>query len=232
MTRVCMNANSQADSSVGRQNAESVVSTAAYLLFYRRRSATPLGPAYLQELVLKARNPDEVSEAEDESGEGERLGDHSSATSRLLGASSAGAVEAGAKITGSLQQGANAGGPGRGVSQAVRLMNDVDDDEGISLNDELYGNDNSNNITAVALANPDATWGFDGLGDDDNTTSVNTPADTASDRPDVGSDIEDRLMDLDHDNEDLPPLMGDDETMNTEGQGQFDGPTSRAHQDE
>lgn len=217
------------------------MSTAAYLLFYRRRSATPLGPAYLQELVLKARNPDEASEAEDESGEGERLGDHSSATSRLLGSSNAGAVEAGARITGTLQQGANAGGPGRGVSQAARLMNEVDDDEGISLNDELYGNGSNNNVTAVALANQDATWGFDGLGEeDDNTTSVNTPADTASDRPDVGSDIEDRFMDLDRDtrfddNDDMPSLAGD-EVMTTEGPGQFDGltgePTANVHQDE
>jgi ubiquitin carboxyl-terminal hydrolase 4/11/15 len=195
------------------------------LLFYRRRSPTPLGPAYLQELVLKARNPDEASEAEDESGEGERLGDHSSATSRLLGSSNAGAVEAGAKITGTLQQGANVGGPGRGVSQAVRLTNEVDDDEGISLNDELYGSSNNNtNATAVALANPEATWGFEGLGEDGNTTSVNTPADTASDRPDVGSDLEDRLMDLDgaFDNDGLPPLTGDDDDMFTEDQGRFD----------
>lgn len=195
------------------------------MLFYRRRSPTPLGPAYLQELVLKARNPDEASEAEDESGEGERLGDHSSATSRLLGSSNAGAVEAGAKITGTLQQGANVGGPGRGVSQAVRLTNEVDDDEGISLNDELYGSSNNNtNATAVALANPEATWGFEGLGEDGNTTSVNTPADTASDRPDVGSDLEDRLMDLDgaFDNDGLPPLTGDDDDMFTEDQGRFD----------
>ncbi|CAD0087274.1 unnamed protein product [Aureobasidium vineae] len=104
-------------------------------------------------------------------------------------------------------------------------MNETDDDEGISLNDELYGN-NNNNVTAVALANQEATWGFDGLGEDDNTTSVNTPA--ASDRPDVGSDVEDRSMDLDHDafdNDDsMPPLMDDDQT-------QFDGAISSAHQD-
>ncbi|KAI4722100.1 cysteine proteinase [Aureobasidium sp. EXF-10727] len=216
------------DSSVSRQNASGVVSTAAYLLFYRRRSSTPLGPAYLQELVIKARNPDEASDAEDEAGEGERLGDHSSATSRLPGSSDAGAVGAGATITGTLHQGANAGGPGRGVNQAVRSMNETDDDEGISLNDELYGNNNSNsnnNITAVALANPEATWGFEGLGEDDNTTSVNTPA--ASDRPDVGSDVEDRFMDLDNDafDDSMPPLMDDDQT-------QFDGAMSSAHQDE
>ncbi|KAG9821336.1 UCH-domain-containing protein, partial [Aureobasidium melanogenum] len=186
-----------------------------------------LGPQYLQELVLKARNPDEASEAEDESGEGERLGDHSSATSRLLGSSDAGAVGAGATITGTLHRGANVDGPGRGASQAVKSMNETDDDEGISLNDELYGN--NTNTTAVALANPEATWSFAGLGEDDNTTSVNTPADTASDRPDVGSDIEDRFMDLDRE-ESLPPLVND-ETMTTEGQEQF-GEEPSADQDE
>lgn len=202
------------------------------MLFYRRRSSTPLGPPYLQELVCKARNPDEASEAEDEPGEGERLGDHSSATSRLLGSSDAGAVGAGATITGTLHPGANVGGSGRGVSQAVRSMNETDDDEGIPLNDELYGNNNKSNTTAVALANPEATWSFDGLGADDNTTSVNTPADTASDRPDVGSDLEDRFMDLDRDDtESLPPLI-DDETMATEGQVQFYGQYSKAQQDE
>ncbi|KAG9599246.1 hypothetical protein KCU78_g17369, partial [Aureobasidium melanogenum] len=106
-------------------------------------------------------------------------------------------------------------------------MNETDDDEGISLNDELYGN--NTNTTAVALANPEATWSFAGLGEDDNTTSVNTPADTASDRPDVGSDIEDRFMDLDRE-ESLPPLVND-ETMTTEGQEQF-GEEPSADQDE
>ncbi|THW50481.1 cysteine proteinase, partial [Aureobasidium pullulans] len=221
------------DSSVSRQNPEGVVSTAAYLLFYRRRSPTPLGPAYLQELVLKARNPEEASDGEDESGEGERLGDHSSASSRLPGSSNAGAVGAGAAITGTPQQGANAGGPGRGVSQAVMPTSEFNDDEGISLNDELY----DSNTTAATLANQEASWGFEVLGEDDNTTSVNTPADTASDRPDAGSDAGDRLMELvndEHekdrygDNDSPPPLM-DDETMIEEGQEQFDGPNASTH---
>ncbi|KAI5195426.1 cysteine proteinase [Aureobasidium subglaciale] len=229
------------DSSVSRQNAEGVVSTAAYLLFYRRRSPTPLGPPYLQELVLKSRNPDEASETEDESGEGQRLGDHSSASFRLPGSLNVGAVGAGAASTGTPQQGANVDGSGRGVSQEVRLMSNVDDDEGISLNDDLYNS--NNNMTAAQLAN-ETSWGFENLGEDDNTTSVNTPVDTASDRPEIGSDLEDRFMDTEHeddderdqqgtfDDESLPPLIDDDENMDTEDQEHLSGPASSVHQDE
>ncbi|KAF2100362.1 UCH-domain-containing protein [Rhizodiscina lignyota] len=53
------------DSQVSKRNDPDVVITsAAYLLFYRRRSDTPLGPSYLQELIADARaaeNPDEVN---------------------------------------------------------------------------------------------------------------------------------------------------------------------------
>jgi ubiquitin carboxyl-terminal hydrolase 4/11/15 len=110
---------------------------------------------------------------------------------------------------------------------------EFNDDEGISLNDELY----DSNTTAATLANQEASWGFEVLGEDDNTTSVNTPADTASDRPDAGSDAGDRLMELvndEHekdrygDNDSPPPLM-DDETMIEEGQEQFDGPNASTH---
>ena len=45
------------DSSVSQVSGERAMSSAAYLLFYRRRSAEPLGPPYLRELVEKARNP-------------------------------------------------------------------------------------------------------------------------------------------------------------------------------
>lgn len=187
------------------------MSSAAYLLFYRRRSSRPLGPPELQELVLKARNPETVSDTEDSSGEGKRLGDNSSVSSRLLGSSNAGAVEAGAAITGTLQQGVNADGSGRGANQAVRLRNDVDDDEGISLNDDLYDEPNT---TAAQLANEGPTWGFGSLlddNDDDDGTYINTPADTASDRPNPGSDDEDRFADFadEENDQDMPDMYGE-----------------------
>ncbi|KAF2400684.1 UCH-domain-containing protein [Trichodelitschia bisporula] len=45
------------DSHVSVKTPQGVITPAAYLLFYRRRSATPLGPDYLQELVATARAP-------------------------------------------------------------------------------------------------------------------------------------------------------------------------------
>ena len=62
------------DSFVSEQG-KSVVSPSAYLLFYRRRSATPLGPPYLQELVEKARNPPDSDDEPTKSQDGHRLGD-------------------------------------------------------------------------------------------------------------------------------------------------------------
>jgi ubiquitin carboxyl-terminal hydrolase 4/11/15 len=208
------------DSSVSRRSAEGVVSTAAYLLFYRRRSATPLGPAYLQELVLQARNPDEASEDEDDddnSGEGQRLGDHSSASSRLPGSSSDGAAGATAAtaetpLQGVVDKAARSSTTATTGRRARKLQ--MDSLEDVDFPDERFGTHGSNNnITAVALANQQATWGFGGLGDDDtndneeeeddddeNVGSVNTPAE--SDRPDVGSDAGDRDMDFDDDDDD------------------------------
>ncbi|EMC99064.1 hypothetical protein BAUCODRAFT_120356 [Baudoinia panamericana UAMH 10762] len=65
-------------------------SAAAYLLFYRRRSDKPLGPQYLQNLIMDARNPqptDVTAEDDDEDESGEaKLG---GPTSSLHGSSSA-----------------------------------------------------------------------------------------------------------------------------------------------
>ncbi|KAF4553390.1 Ubiquitin carboxyl-terminal hydrolase-like protein 14 [Elsinoe fawcettii] len=50
------------DSFVSQTNPASVVTPAAYLLFYRRRSDRPLGPRYLQDLVIEARNAADAEE--------------------------------------------------------------------------------------------------------------------------------------------------------------------------
>lgn len=55
------------DSFVSEQGTKAVISPSAYLLFYRRRSSTPLGPPYLQSLVTAARNPaDSASDTEEQ----------------------------------------------------------------------------------------------------------------------------------------------------------------------
>lgn len=220
------------------QQKGSVVSTAAYLLFYRRRSSQPLGPPALQELVNKVRNPDttestDASDAEyDSSGEGERLGGRSLASYRRPGSSSAGTAAAGAAATEThLQARLGAGGLGNVASQAViqRLTNDEDD--------EGYGSGNQ------AVTNQSAGWGFDNIdeGDDNLGTlladvddedrpsyhsmeGADTPGETSSNQPNAGSDyanssnghFDDDMMDGDghipgnHYNDDHDDGMFDD----------------------
>lgn len=74
------------DSSVSEQKDTSrIVSTGAYLLFYRRRSETPLGGPRFKEIIDRYNNPPEPSEDDNESGEDQRL----VADSSLRGSSSA-----------------------------------------------------------------------------------------------------------------------------------------------
>lgn len=75
------------DSAVSKlKDPSHVISSAAYLLFYRRRSDKPLGGALFQEIIERFDNPPATSEDESTgSGEGQRLG----ADSSLRGSSSA-----------------------------------------------------------------------------------------------------------------------------------------------
>jgi ubiquitin carboxyl-terminal hydrolase 4/11 len=86
--------NSFLDSTVTKTQARSVVTPAAYLLFYRRCSAVPLGPLYLQKIVERNHQDGEAdsetsTDASDlgKSGNGQRLGDSSpnGSSSALVG---------------------------------------------------------------------------------------------------------------------------------------------------
>ena len=98
-----------------------VVSSAAYLLFYRRRSSKPLGGPFFEELMATANDgPTESqsdSRAPSPAGEGKRL----DATSSRNGSSSA------LRGVGAAHQagGGGAGGPG---TQAAKVRTGVDDD--------------------------------------------------------------------------------------------------------
>lgn len=71
MTVTCPNTGQ--DSSVSEVRAPSnVVTRAAYLLFYRRRSERPLGPSYVADIVDEAYRP---SDADSSLGEGQRGND-------------------------------------------------------------------------------------------------------------------------------------------------------------
>ena len=123
-----------------------MVSTAAYLLFYRRRSAGPLGPPELQDIVNNWRNPDSeaVGASEEDtasrnaspSGNGLRLGGSS-----RNGSSSAFAVGTGAGA-GALRGGGSAlagshlqSGAAVGNRSDDSLLPGYDEDEGYGEED-------------------------------------------------------------------------------------------------
>ncbi|RMZ92033.1 hypothetical protein DV736_g726, partial [Chaetothyriales sp. CBS 134916] len=62
------------DASVSKRNPDAVVTSAAYLLFYRRRGHYPLGGPRLQRLLLEADSDQVESREVSPAGEGRRLG--------------------------------------------------------------------------------------------------------------------------------------------------------------
>jgi len=142
-----------------------VISPAAYLLFYRRRSSEPLGPQYLRELVQTARNaPDNASTAssDDElaSGEGNLGGPH---FSRLLGSSSDGAkagVGAGAQGAGNLHpRVADAGDGSDAPSDRSPLARRSSEDEGLGMFED-------DQPAYPSIVSTGGDWSFAGLNDD------------------------------------------------------------------
>jgi ubiquitin carboxyl-terminal hydrolase 4/11/15 len=105
-------------------SAERSVTTAAYLLFYRRRSEKPLGGPRMQGLLAEDEDKTSEASADDEdspSGDGERLDD----TSRTGSSSAFGPKASGVSIS-----------SGRGVSRladgghgGVRLVDPVEEDD-------------------------------------------------------------------------------------------------------
>ena len=177
------------DSSVSSRDPSNVVTQAAYLLFYRRRSDLPLGPEYLQEIVHKARNP--VSEDSGNEEAGSRTASRSPAGNglRLDGSSrngSSSAFGAGAGVLGGAGSISTAAShQRRGVAAGIAadddetMMDDeqlpaypgdegfvdADDDDanfsGISIN-QLY-EPLYKNYGISATTTGEATWGFDNL---------------------------------------------------------------------
>ncbi|KAK3718569.1 hypothetical protein LTR37_005073 [Vermiconidia calcicola] len=158
----------------------------AYLLFYRRRSDKPLGPQYLQDLVMEARNPQQAEPAaeetaeESDSGEGRLGGPNGS----LLG-SSGGSIGAG---VGAESRRAGSGLAGVGLGAGSSLMtrtNQVNEIEGAPV----FGPKRPPHMEYGHIAEP--SWNFDGLSDAveangdaerliDNVNSVNADDDDAA----------------------------------------------------
>jgi ubiquitin carboxyl-terminal hydrolase 4/11 len=101
------------DSSVTKRSSESVVTPAAYLLFYRRRSDRPLGGPQLQRIVERAldgeADSDETmasrstSPSNDKSGNGGRLDGYNSSSTALIGPAAAPPRE-GARLAGAAME--------------------------------------------------------------------------------------------------------------------------------
>ncbi|ROT35882.1 UCH-domain-containing protein, partial [Sodiomyces alkalinus F11] len=111
------------DSSVSPGQAESSVTKAAYLLFYRRRSDGPLGGPRFRQICDKFDNPteDDDDEAEQEmadAGEGRRLGDGSSPLGSSRPGLAAGAIHPEA---------------GRGSARSATVTRGDDEDELLSF---------------------------------------------------------------------------------------------------
>ncbi|KAK4949240.1 hypothetical protein LTR10_011856 [Elasticomyces elasticus] len=120
------------DSSVSPLGDGKLHSAAAYLLFYRRRSETPLGPQYLKDLVTQTHNASETASApeeveDEESGEG--LLDGQKPSRSLLHGSSSALVVAGAGTNGSSRNHGTNGSTGAGSSLTKRTSAQSDGDD-------------------------------------------------------------------------------------------------------
>lgn len=150
------------------------VKSAAYLLFYRRRSDKPLGPQYLQDIVSDFMNPSTADTAtedaeESDSGEG-KLGGPDPSSIRLGSSSNFNGAGVGAANRG----GSGGTGAGNSLSRKLTTMRN-DEDEGIGMDDDgdaspigtlhgkpLYGPQRPAHLREYGEQGT-ASWGFDGL---------------------------------------------------------------------
>jgi ubiquitin carboxyl-terminal hydrolase 4/11/15 len=210
--------NHTTDSIVSRcDSGQKAVTRNAYLLFYRRRTPTPLGPPELQQLVKAAESdPSPDSDADDDeannrsrprdshpdSGNGQRLdalsrNGSSSASTGTGVAAGAGALRGGGSHQLSARESPlkNAAGVGNQsddeneyLTPYVDGAND-DHDEGFVDAEEMYAPLNQYGYDEGPV------WSFEGLG----TSSLHrNDSDAASDAPNLGSEggdlLENRLL--------------------------------------
>ena len=188
------------------------MSRQAYLLFYRRRTPSPLGPPSLQEIVRTAENENtRDSEAEDDETDRSRPRESDSGNGQGLdglsrnGSSSAFTVGTGAAAgVAALRGGGSQPSRGSHLKNGVaaeNLSDDEDglppyagnnydnDDEGFHDADDMYGP-----LQAWNNSNDEPLWSFQSVTNMRNQQSD----DAASDMPNLGSDggeqLQDRLM--------------------------------------
>jgi ubiquitin carboxyl-terminal hydrolase 4/11/15 len=182
-------------------NPQSVVTRSAYLLFYRRRSAGPLGPPQLQEVVNAWWNPGSEG-ANDSDGANSRTDSPAGNGLRLdgssrNGSSSAFAVGAGA---GALRGGGSggAGNPalnGAGAETDVELPDYDQLDEGYGAGDEDGPSADYAPNYAPLLASTDPGWSFDQINNNMDGTGDVFDEDASSNAPNLaGESLGDRLL--------------------------------------
>ncbi|CAI6337619.1 unnamed protein product [Periconia digitata] len=178
------------DSSVSKCGGRSVVTPAAYLLFYRRRSAGPLGPPALQEIVQKWHDPDLI-EGDEENDEASSRNDSPAGNGlRLGGLSRNGSSSAFGTGAGVLRGGGSVGAGNLALNGAAVGTLGADDDgapPSYSAMDEGYDD---------STYAGDRTWGFSSLL---GPTTRDDDDDAASDQVNAGDDdsLEDRMQDFD-----------------------------------
>ncbi|KIL90912.1 hypothetical protein FAVG1_05607 [Fusarium avenaceum] len=169
----------------------SCITSAAYLLFYRRRSSTPLGGSRFRTISEKYKNSADNSEDEDfEAGEGQRLGEGSS----LTGLSSAGTGAAAThRLTGrgsdrvtvtSLAGPDDEDLPPYETAPRIENLRDSVEDEGVDVKGGYQPLDHGKSLNLIQ------GWNFEGLADSGAEDS--TGADIASDDVQLDSSADER----------------------------------------
>ncbi|KAM0284835.1 hypothetical protein ACHAQH_001756 [Verticillium albo-atrum] len=175
------------DTSVSPGKAESSVTKAAYLLFYRRRSSIPLGGPRLREICERFDSASEEEEDEQDtadSGEGRRLGEGSSPTGSSRLGSGAGAIRLPA---------------GRGLAHNTMSTRSDDELPDYSNSDRIH---DSIEDEGIGMADAPASrqsqsftgtqsWSFDNLGGDADNTDTLQLGGYASDEAQADSDVPD-----------------------------------------
>ena len=196
------------DSSVHeKSNPQKVVTKAAYLLFYRRRSDRPLGGPFLEKIVDDANRADE---SDDESqpgsrnvspsaaGEGRRLDDYSlngsSSASRGVGA----VLPGGLGTTGGAAAATNSEGELPAYSQDATNGDTRLFEEDSVMHDEGFG------VQSIEMGGypglvGDPEWNWEGIKNKNQRNRANSP-DSGS--GDAASNISDRMADFGDDGED------------------------------
>ncbi|KAF2834360.1 cysteine proteinase [Patellaria atrata CBS 101060] len=231
------------DSMVTPRKPESVVTTAAYLLFYRRRSETPLGPPYLQQLVETYYNPTPI-EVESQSQSSSRAGSPAGKGRRLDGSSPNGSSSASAAVGATHQRGGGGAGGPQGIAArsanassqmeaelpAYQSNEELEEDEGVAMGEDAFmGTIGPANIYA------DGAWDWTNigtLGNRNEDEEMLDGDDAASDTAMGGSEIGDQQLledfgdegvvpvatKLDDDDEEMPQLVTDDEVLGNDSE--------------